>query len=76
MSPKAATKAKSRNVTLTHPDRLYWPADGVTKEGLADYYAEVWRSSSPMSSNGRSRSCAARIAITGQTFFQKHVWKG
>ena len=24
---------------LTHPERLLWPADGVTKQGLADYYA-------------------------------------
>ena len=30
------------SVTLTHPDRIYWPDAGVTKQGLADYYAEVW----------------------------------
>ncbi len=29
------------SVTLTHPDRLFWPAAGVTKQGLADYYAKV-----------------------------------
>ncbi|MGO4843642.1 hypothetical protein AB4144_66340, partial [Rhizobiaceae sp. 2RAB30] len=45
-SPKAGSAAPEphrRTVTLTHPDRLYWPEEGVTKEGLADYYAEVWR---------------------------------
>ncbi|WP_456237661.1 ATP dependent DNA ligase, partial [Geminicoccus flavidas] len=30
-------------VRLTHPDRVYWPEDGITKQGLADYYADVWK---------------------------------
>ena len=29
-------------MTLTQPDRFYRPDAGVTKQGLADYYAEVW----------------------------------
>lgn len=32
---------------LTHPDRLYWPEAGVTKAGLADYYAQVWKRMAP-----------------------------
>jgi bifunctional non-homologous end joining protein LigD len=35
------------SVKLTHPDRVYWPDAGVTKEGLAQYYAEVWRYMAP-----------------------------
>ena len=30
------------DVRLTHPDRVYWPDDGVTKKQLAEYYASVW----------------------------------
>ena len=28
-------------VTLTHPDRVFWPHDGITKRDLADYYDRV-----------------------------------
>ena len=44
---RAIAKPQRRSVTLTHPDRVYWPDDGVTKEGLADYYAEVWPRMAP-----------------------------
>jgi bifunctional non-homologous end joining protein LigD len=30
-----------RKVEITHPDRLLFPADGITKADLADYYAAV-----------------------------------
>ena len=51
-SPPAASSkssanrnAKAANVTianvhLTHPDRVYWPDAGVTKQDLAEYYVE------------------------------------
>ncbi len=54
-------KAQRRTVKLTHPDRLYWPDAGVTKEGLADYYAEIWRFAAPHSSVGHSPWSAARM---------------
>ena len=28
-------------VEITHPDRVLFPEDGITKRGLADYYGEV-----------------------------------
>src|SRR5258706_9467537 len=29
------------DVKLTHPDRILWPEEGVTKQGLADFYADI-----------------------------------
>ena len=79
--PKSKTAAKAekpprRTVRLTHPDRVYWPAEGVTKEGLADYYTEVWRYIAPHIVGRPLALLRAPSGIDGQTFFQKHVWKG
>ncbi|RDW12830.1 DNA ligase D [Paracoccus thiocyanatus] len=68
--------AQRRRVRLTHPDRLYWPEQGVTKEGLADYYAEVWRHIAPWITGRPLALLRAPGGITGDTFFQKHAWKG
>ncbi len=69
-------KPQRRTVRLTHPDRVYWPDEGVTKEGLADYYTEVWRYIAPHIVGGPLALLRAPSGIDGQTFFQKHAWKG
>ena len=28
-------------VTITHPDKVLFPEDGITKSEIADYYARV-----------------------------------
>ncbi|WP_029005457.1 DNA ligase D [Azorhizobium doebereinerae] len=73
--PKAAPAPKSR-VTLTHPDRLYWPDAGVTKAGLADYYAEVWRWMGPHVTGRPLALVRCPEGTAGACFFQKHVWRG
>ena len=55
----------ARSFKLTHPDRLYWPDAGVTKEGLANYYADVWRWLAPFVAPARYRWCAAPPASRG-----------
>jgi bifunctional non-homologous end joining protein LigD len=37
----AASRASSPTVTLTHPERLLFPRDKITKEDVAAYYAAV-----------------------------------
>ncbi|MDL2402589.1 DNA ligase D [Rhizobium mayense] len=65
-----------RTVILTHPDRLYWPDEGVTKEGLADYYTDVWKYMAPFAVQRPLALLRCPDGIGGQHFFQKHAWKG
>ncbi|HWJ71574.1 MAG TPA: DNA ligase D [Kaistia sp.] len=72
----AAPKPPKRTVKLTHPDRIYWPDAGITKEGLADYYAEVWRFIAPHIVGRPLALLRCPEGIDGEKFFQKHAWKG
>lgn len=72
----AQPKTATRSYKLTHPDRLYWPEDGVTKEGLADYYADVWRYMGPLVVGRPLALLRCPEGIVKQCFFQKHAWKG
>jgi bifunctional non-homologous end joining protein LigD len=73
---RAAATPERSSVKLTHPDRIYWPGEGVTKEGLADYYTEVWKYIAPFVVGRPLALLRGPEGITGQTFFQKHAWKG
>ncbi|KXF75348.1 DNA ligase [Paramesorhizobium deserti] len=75
MAP-TTSKQPRRKVRLTHPDRIYWPDEGVTKEGLADYYTEVWRHIAPFVVGRPLALVRCPQGITGHSFFQKHAWKG
>ena len=76
MATNAAPERPKSSVTLTHPDRIYWPDVGVTKEGLADYYAEAWPFMKPLIVGRALALVRCPDGIGGQTFFQKHAWKG
>ena len=71
-----AQPLQRRTVKLTHPDRLYWPEDGVTKEGLADYYTEVWPHMAPFIVGRPLALLRCPSGINGEKFFQKRAWKG
>lgn len=70
------TRPPQSAIQFTHPERLYWPDDGVTKEGLADYYAQVWRQMAPFVVNRPLALLRCPEGIEGQRFFQKHAWRG
>jgi bifunctional non-homologous end joining protein LigD len=63
-------------VSLSHPDRVLWQEQGVTKQGLAEFYAEIADWILPHLI-GRPLSLV-RCPSGAQTkcFFQKHAWAG
>lgn len=63
-------------IKLTHPDRVYWPEDGITKQGLADYYAEIWRFIAPHIVARPLALLRCPDGISKACFFQKHSWRG
>jgi bifunctional non-homologous end joining protein LigD len=75
-APTDAAPKRRTSVVLTHPDRLYWPDAGVTKQGLADYYAEIWPWIEPFIVGRALALVRCPDGVGGQTFFQKHAWKG
>ncbi|SMC52050.1 DNA ligase D [Rhizobium sp. RU36D] len=76
-SDKTAAPVPKSSVKFTHPDRVYWPEEGVTKTGLADYYAQVWHLMAPFVVDRPLALLRCPDGITRQQrFFQKHAWRG
>ena len=75
--PKAGAPPRGAAVVadmrLTHPDRVYWPDVGVTKQGLAEYYLSVWDWMAPHIVGRPLALARAPEGIGGETFFQKHI---
>ncbi len=73
--------AKSRAVTdiagirLTHPERLLWD-DGITKQGLAEFYAEIADWILPHIAGRVLSLVRAPSGSSGKNFFAKHPWPG
>jgi bifunctional non-homologous end joining protein LigD len=81
-SKKPAIKAKPKAdaqfgaVRLTHPDRVYWEDAGVTKQGLAEYYAKVWKHMAPHVTRRAISIVRCPEGAAGECFFQKHASAG
>lgn len=68
-------KSSEVAVALTHPDRVLWPDVGLTKEGLAEYYAEVADHVLPHVVD-RPLSLLRCPDGVKSCFYQKHAWAG
>jgi bifunctional non-homologous end joining protein LigD len=63
-------------VRFTHPERIYWPDVGVTKQALADYYRLVWDMMAPHLIDRPLALVRCPDGTAGQCFFQKHASAG
>ncbi len=79
--PSAALTSKSgatefAGVTLTHPERVLWEGQGLTKLGLAEYYAEVSSLILPHIVNRPLALVRCPDGAGGNCFYQKHSFAG
>ena len=73
---KAAAASSALPVPLTHPDRVLWPDVGVTKQGLAEFYAEIWQWIAPHVVDRPLALVRCPGGVDAGCFFQKHAWAG
>jgi bifunctional non-homologous end joining protein LigD len=76
--PKPAskeTRADIAGIRLTHPDRILFE-DGVTKQALAEFYAEIADWILPHITGRVLTLVRCPSGISKQAFFAKHPWQG
>jgi len=69
-------KTPEMNVHLTNPDRVYWEDVDLTKQGLADYYTEVWDWIAPHVTGRALSLVRCPEGAAKECFFQKHASAG
>jgi bifunctional non-homologous end joining protein LigD len=76
--PKARTKATAARarVRLTSPEKLLYPADGVTKQDVADYLASVAKRMLPFAERRLVSLVRCPEGTEHPCFFQKHESRG
>jgi bifunctional non-homologous end joining protein LigD len=78
--PRKASAAPEANAAaqmhLTNPGRVYWEDVGLTKQGLADYYAAVWDWIAPHVTGRALSLVRCPEGARKECFFQKHASAG
>ena len=69
-------KATPVVVRLTHPERILWPQSGITKQGLADYYADIADWILPHVASRVLSLLRCPSGTDKQCFFAKHPFAG
>jgi bifunctional non-homologous end joining protein LigD len=74
--PKSDVGRELIRARLTHPERILWPEQGVTKEGLAEFYCDIADWILPHIA-GRVLSLVRHPSgVNEKGFFAKHAWHG
>ena len=73
---KSAAGAVKTSVKLSHPEKLLWPDERISKQDLLEHYALVWPRMEQFVVNRPLALVRAPDGINGQRFFQKHASPG
>ncbi|MGN6381841.1 MAG: DNA ligase D [Dyella sp.] len=71
-----STQAASDTVEITHPDRLVFPDDGISKQDVADYYRAVMDWFLPGVVDRPTSVVRCPDGVEKACFFQKHATAG
>ncbi|GLQ80602.1 ATP-dependent DNA ligase [Mesorhizobium huakuii] len=74
--PGTSAGAMTTSVKLSHPDKLLWPDEKISKQGLLDHYAQVWPRIQQFVVNRPLSLVRAPDGVGGPRFFQKHASAG
>jgi bifunctional non-homologous end joining protein LigD len=72
----APAETREAAVRLTNPGRLLWPEQGITKQGLADFYTEIAPWILPHVAGRPLSLVRCPEGVGKECFFQKHRWAG
>ncbi|MDX8456732.1 DNA ligase D [Mesorhizobium sp. VK9D] len=75
-APKPSAGTPRTSIKLSHPDKLLWPDEKISKQDLLDHYALVWPRMEQFVVNRPLSLVRAPDGIHGQRFFQKHASPG
>ncbi|MGH8189987.1 MAG: DNA ligase D [Rhodanobacteraceae bacterium] len=75
-SGRARAKRGDGEIHITHPDRVVYPDDGITKQDVADYYAAVMEHFLPGVIDRPLSLLRCPSGIGDACFFQKHEMAG
>jgi bifunctional non-homologous end joining protein LigD len=73
---KLPIEIAAAGVKLTHPERFLWPEPGLTKQGLADFYAEIADWILPHITGRVLSLLRCPSGTSAKCFFAKHPWAG
>ncbi|HLK81139.1 MAG TPA: DNA ligase D [Xanthobacteraceae bacterium] len=73
---RAPDSSRPGEVKLTHPERILWPEAGITKQGLADYYADIADWILPHVAGRVLSLLRCPSGTSSKCFFAKHPWAG
>jgi bifunctional non-homologous end joining protein LigD len=71
-----AARARSQNGTLSHPEKVFWPAEGYTKLDLANFYRSVFPLLQPYVKDRILTLERCPDGLNGQCFYQKEKPEG